>query len=322
LGVIQLIELHVKKEWGMVAAKNKLAHLIIGMKAAYERGENAMAWARNNLDSSNCVMSTLIAYDLQAGTYVEDARRNSMFRKKWCEQLAELITPHISTGDRILEVGVGEATTLVGVINAIKIADISAYGFDLSWSRINVANNWVAENNLAATLFVGDLFNIPLEDNSVDLVYTSHSLEPNGGEEEKAIKELLRIARKAVVLVEPYYELATKKAQDRMLEHGYVRGLKETAERLGVIISDARLLNVFDNPLNPSGVITLMKPVSPDKRDTLIRWQDPLTGLPLNNRGDYFIADEVGIAYPVLKGIPCLRSEHAIVCSKLSYEKQ
>lgn len=67
---------------------------------------------------------------------------------------------------------------------------------------------------------MADLFDIPLKDASVDVVYTSHSHEPNGGLEEDAIRELMRIARRAVILVEPIYELANSEAQSRMRTHG------------------------------------------------------------------------------------------------------
>lgn len=104
-----------------------------------------------------------------------------------------------------------------------------ALGFDISWSRIQAGRNWLRENQISAHLFVADLFNMPIADNAVDVVYTAHSLEPNGGRESAAISECLRIARKAVVLVEPIYELAPEAAQLRMASHGYVRNLKETA---------------------------------------------------------------------------------------------
>jgi hypothetical protein len=46
----------------------ELSHLITGMRAAYARGENAMAWARTNSEGcSNTLVSALVAYDLQAG---------------------------------------------------------------------------------------------------------------------------------------------------------------------------------------------------------------------------------------------------------------
>ena len=307
----------------MKSDKEELGRLIMGMKAAYACGENAMAWARaNSAFTDNTIVSTLIAYDLQAGTYVEGARSNPAYINSWCAQLAGLLDPYIVAGDRILEVGVGEATTLAGVMKAIECQDISAYGFDLSWSRISVAQKWAEENSITPRLFVGDLFNIPLADTSMDVVYTSHSLEPNGGKEEIAIKELLRIARKAVVLVEPCYELASEKAQQRMRAHGYVRGLKATAEALGVNVVDHRVLDVCGNPLNPSGVMTLVKPDIATKIYSAIEdkggWQCPLTGAPLTDKGGYFYADSVGIAYPLLQGVPLLRPEHAIIASKLS----
>jgi ubiquinone/menaquinone biosynthesis C-methylase UbiE len=208
------------------------------MREAFERGENAMAWARAHSSPTNTTVSTIIAYDLQSGTYVESARKNKQFVTQWCSQLANILRPFVSAGDKVLEVGVGEGTTLAGVVSALGIDNISVYGFYLIWSRIAIANRWTSENNIKSKLCVADMFNIPLDDNSVDVVYTSHSLEPNRGKEEVAMVELLRVARKAVVLVESCYELATKEAQNRMDEHGYVRGLRSIAGRLGVEVVD------------------------------------------------------------------------------------
>lgn len=301
----------------MVSDKEELGRIILGMKAAYARGENAMAWARaNTTQANNSLVSTLVAYDLQAGTYVDAARKNPSYINSWCLQLADLIKPYIETGDKVLEVGVGEATTLAGVIKAINSPDISAFGLDVSWSRINVANKWAKENSTKCSLFVGDIFHIPFADNSIDIIYTSHSLEPNGGREAAAITELLRVARKAVVLVEPIYELAPQEAQKRMVEHGYVRGLKATAERLGANVADYRLLDLCSNILNPSGVVLITKHGYSSKNEG-VGWQCPLTGAPLVDHGDFFYAEQTGIAYPVLRGVPLLRAEHSVVASKI-----
>jgi hypothetical protein len=93
-----------------------------------------------------------------------------------------------------------------------------------------VDSSWLKEKEIAATLFVSDLFAIPLEGDSIDLVHTFHSLEPNGGREEGALRELLRIARRAVVLIEPVFGLASAEARQRMSHHGYVRDFKNRRE--------------------------------------------------------------------------------------------
>ena len=309
----------------MKAEAKELSHVITGMRAAYARGENAMAWARANTNEiGNSVVSTLVAYDLQAGSYVANARANPSFVNTWCKQLAFLIKPHVVSGDSVLEVGVGEATTLAGVIKSLNASvEISPFGFDVSWSRVKVAQKWASENDVDARFFVGDLFRIPLADNSIDVVYTSHSLEPNGGREVAAIRELLRVARKAVVLVEPIYELAPEEAQKRMDEHGYVRNLKVTAEQLTAKVIEYGLLKHCGNPLNPSGVVALVKADTPPKTNLKSNfsqtvWQCPLTGTPLEKNRDLFYAEQMGIAYPILRGIPLLRAEHAVVASQIN----
>ena len=177
--------------------KNELKELIFGMRSAFYRGENAMEYARGILNSEkNSVIATLIAYDLQAGSYIMDARKNPDHIKLWCCQIEEFIKSYTTEANQILEVGCGEATTLSGVIQELKSNNLEALGFDISWSRINKGNEWLQEQQVSAQLFVADLFEIPLQDNAIDVVYTSHSLEPNGGRELEAIRELLSACKK------------------------------------------------------------------------------------------------------------------------------
>jgi len=296
------------------------------MKSAFAKGENAMAWCRKYLrkkagtSKNNELLAILIAYDLQAGSYVASARKNRDNNLRWCKQLFSLISGSLEKGDSLLEVGVGEATTLAGVLRQAGGQVSSALGFDISWSRLAEGKKWMKENDHKADLFAGELMSIPLADNSIDVVYSSHSLEPNHGKEEAIIRECLRVARKAVILVEPIYELASLKAKARMRQHGYVQGLKKTAGKLGAEIKDYRLLEYSPNPLNPSGVLHLKKKRAPSikrYRKTASAWQCPLTGAGLYPGKDYFYSPEVGLAYPVLRGIPLLCADHVIVASKL-----
>lgn len=317
----------------MKSDSDRLRMLLAGMRSAYFRGENVMAYARQTLTSTaNDPVATLVAYDLQSGSYVSAARQNPGSNARWCCQLAELITRVLPApmdfydglhGGTILEIGCGEATTLSGIVKALEKDQVrAAYGFDLSWSRLAEGRDWLSANGTNASLFVGDLFHIPLADNCIDVVYSSHSLEPNRGRETAAIRECLRVAQHAVVLVEPIYELASDEARQRMDEHGYVRGLKAAAEDLGAEVLDYRLLADLPNPLNPSGVVLLGKRGNESEKPDSLCWICPLTGAPLCDHGDFWFAAEVGIAYPVLRGIPMLRPEHAIVASGIEGKKQ
>lgn len=104
--------------------------------------------------------------------------------------------------------GVGEATTLLTLANNLENKN-EYYGFDISWSRIKYAENFALNYpEISVKFFIADLFSIPLKDDSIDVVYTCHSIEPNGGKEESILKELYRISGKYLILLEPAYELA------------------------------------------------------------------------------------------------------------------
>lgn len=294
-----------------------LRDLILGMRAAYAGGGNAMARAREiSGTAANSPLATLIAYDLQAGTYNELARRQPELNARWSAQLAGILAPLLRGADTLLEAGVGEATTLAGVLAHLPSTPARAMGFDLSWSRCAVGRDWLAERGGTADLFVADLFQLPLADASIDVVYTSHTLEPNGGREEAALRELLRITRRFLVLAEPAYEFADETARARMTRHGYVRGLREAAEKIGARVVRHQALPFSVNPLNPSGLLVIEKQAA-DPVPGCGLFQCPLTGTPLLEAGDAWISASTGLAYPVLRGIPLLRAEHVVVASRL-----
>lgn len=296
---------------------------LLTLRAAFARGENVMATARTcGAKDRSATAATLVAYDLQAGSYVQGVTKDPELQARWCEQAANLLDPWLDGSSTLLEVGCGEATTLAGVLQSVGKKPRQAFGFDISWSRCAVGTHWLAKQGASATVFVADMFAIPLADASIDVVYTSHSLEPNGGREHEALTELLRVARRTVVLVEPIFELANEMAQDRMRRHGYVRGLRDAAAKLGARVADYRLLECSHNPLNPSGVVVLAKDTSAglserSAGDVPSLWRCPWTHAPLRCVEDAFFCEASGLAFPILRGIPLLTREHAVVASRL-----
>jgi len=218
--------------------------------------------------------------------------------------------------DSIIEVGVGEATTLNNLMQKLTHIPSNVFGFDISWSRLKFAKDFLADFDFKDTvLFTANLFEIPLLDSSIDVVYTSHSIEPNGGKEEEALEELYRITGKYLILLEPAYEFADEKSRDRMKANGYVTNLYPTAKKLGYKIIEHRLFDHSANPLNPTGIMIIEKDSSTSNNSTL---RCPISLTELNKHNDSLLySKDSFLAYPIIDGIPCLLKENSILATHL-----
>lgn len=285
------------------------------IKAQYDQGNNVIEFLKK-LDNSttNSLEDILISYDFQAGSYVKGYRENVALKEAYCQAIVKVLLG-LGPFNSILEAGVGEATTLARVVAQFPRHIGHVLGFDLSWSRIRYALGFVQEQNIRhTTLFTGDLFQMPLADNSVDIVYTSHSVEPNGGRETGALTELYRVANRYVVLLEPSYELANDEARKRMLHHGYVTNLLASAQALGYKIKEHRLFDLSINPLNTTGLLVI------EKNGSAGIPAEPFLACPhtkarLREFSDSLFAEESLLAYPKIQGIPCLLPQNALLAT-------
>lgn len=287
-----------------------------------EQNVNITNYLKELSDSKeNTLEDILISYDFQAGTYTKAYTENPDKKKQHLKNLIDVLNNDMESCESIIEVGVGEATSLGEVLNSINYKPTKVLGLDLSWSRIKYAN--IHLNNIGITdnmplLFTGDLFNVPLADNSIELVYTVHSLEPNGGKEREAIEELYRISSKYVVLVEPCYENANKEAKHRMEKLGYVKGLTQCIKELGYKIILNKALENDMNPLNPANIIVIEKTKNTKKSDFDLCC--PLTKTKLIMENGCYYSKESLLAYPIIGGVPCLLGSNAIVATKMLEE--
>ncbi|NSJ91742.1 methyltransferase domain-containing protein [Coprococcus sp. MSK.21.13] len=284
------------------------------IKQLYLENKNIIKYLKE-LDEreSNSTEDIMISYDFQAGTYVKSYKEDSSFKKKYCTYLSDIIE-NLGDYGTILEVGIGEGTTLGPLLNLLRNKSNKAYGFDISWSRLKYAKRFLNELGVyGAELFMGDLFSVPLKDNSIDIVYTSHSVEPNGGKEKEALMELYRITNKYLILLEPSYEFANGEGKKRMLNHGYVTNLYSTAKELGYDIIDHRLFPISANPLNPTGLIIIRKN---SKSKVIEPLCCPITKTSLIKKNNAYFSKDSLIAYPIIDEIPCLLPQNAIIATK------
>ena len=288
-----------------------------GLKEIRERfnqGENVLGILRKE-DGRNELDSILISYDLQSGSYREHFKHNPDPKENYCNHLAESID-ELGGVKSILHVGVGECITLALTLNRMKRRPERVFALDISWSRLHHGRVFCEEQGVEGVeLMVADLFRIPLPDNSVDLVLTNHSLEPNGGREREALKELCRVANKYVLMNEPAYEFADEKGRARIDEMGYVKNLGEHARQLGYSPLKHEPFICSMNPTNPTGTVLL--DVSGPKQKAPVKpfYVCPVSHLPLEQKQGVLCAEDGMLVYPILNGIPCLHADNGIVAS-------
>ncbi|MBE0471894.1 MAG: hypothetical protein IBX55_20595 [Methyloprofundus sp.] len=285
------------------------------IKDHFEKGGNITELLKK--DDINTTEAIEIAYDFQAGSYIKGVKENwGLWQEQVAEKasvLSELITPETT----LLDCGTGEVTTLVGILNNISIK--KAFAFDVSVSRLLKGSGFVTDNLKPHTnldIFLAEIENIPLANNSIDIVMTSHALEPNHGRESIILDQIFRVASKYVVLFEPCYEEANEEVKSRMDKLGYVRGLDDYFSERGHQVVKRFPLQVIHNQLNPTWcwVIKLDTPLDNPNNDEEC-YICPKTGHTLSYRADLNVYwSEKGMyGYPVVGGIPLLRAKHAIV---------
>lgn len=283
------------------------------LRTRYQQGDNIAALLRgsshNDYQGERLIE---VSYDLQSGSYT-DLIRNETERQAPNAYAGEISQTIESLGAAtVLEAGVGEATTLSRVIEQLGSSRTRYAGFDLSWSRVAAARNWLRERSCTeVSLCVASLLEIPYCQDAFDVVYTSHAIESNGGREREILVELHRVTREWLVLFEPCHELATDEGKRRMEQFGYCRKLPQTCTELGFDVVDHGPVKHPTNLLNPTARTIVRKrqcvPVASQE------FACPQFKTPLQLLGDAWYSPEALSVYPILGNIPCLRSENAIV---------
>jgi len=290
--------------------------LIPRIRQLFRQNGNILEFLRStNGTTGNSVDDILISYDFQAGSYVKFAEENPEYVEKYSNIIAAELNS-LGSISSLIEVGVGEGTTLANVVARLHRRPNQVFGFDISWSRILKANEYCRTRSVSAELFIGDLFSIPLADNSVDVVYTSHSLEPNGGREVDALKELFRIARRYIVLFEPSNEIADQEGRDRMIRNGYIQNLRAHIGALGYSLRRFYAVDVVANHLNPTAAYVIEKTNLDLPLGERVQFCCPISKGVLLEQTDHFYSADSLISYPKIGGIPCLFSGYGVLTTK------
>jgi ubiquinone/menaquinone biosynthesis C-methylase UbiE/uncharacterized protein YbaR (Trm112 family) len=294
------------------------------LQKMYDEGKNITKILKSS--GYNSEKSIEIAYDLQSGSYIEQAKRNKKQINAWAKEIAKIIQPYIDNNQMILDCGTGEATTFIHFLNYLSIPPKKALAFDLSLSRVRLGEHYAQKNtryNEKLVFFCASMEDIPLPKSSIDLVLTFHALEPNHGREKILIKELFRVSKSYVMLFEPCYEYNSDEGKKRMQQLGYIRNIDKTISSLRGVIEKKIPMKNISNPLNPTycWIIKVPKELSISKivKETdgsYTSFECPISKQKLQYKNGYLWSKEGMYAYPSIDGIPFLKKENAIVYSK------
>ncbi|WP_412775778.1 class I SAM-dependent methyltransferase [Thalassospira lucentensis] len=293
---------------------------IVEAKEVYKNGENITQYLRNKFNETENTSEIIeIAYDLQAGSYISAVQNNLHKAQLYANELGSILNQHIESGDTLLDVGAGELTTLTFVLNTLDVELTNVLAFDISWSRLKKGNEFYLQNkklNINVDTFVADIKEIPLHEKCVDVVTSSHALEPNGKNLSQLLNELFRVAKRKLVLFEPSYELNSNEGKKRMNSLGYIKGVEDEVTKLGGKVTDIIPITNAGNPLNPTACYVIEPPLS----NSSIELDYPVFCVPGTNYklnvSDYFlVSEDTGLLFPVLEEIPILRSKAAILAT-------
>ena len=300
---------------------------ILTAKKAFNSGENItelLRFQKGNKSNTAEIIET--AYDMQAGSYIYFPSSNFSHTSDYSQEIADIINNYLKNNDSLIDIGTGEITILSQVLNKLKILPRIVYAFDISWSRIYkgvfYAKEILNSNYKILNPFVADISEIPLPDKSINITTSNHALEANGDKLKDLLCELFRITVDKLILFEPCFEINSAEGKKRMDRLGYIKNIDGVVRELGGEIVEKIIMKNIDNSLNPTVCFIITPPLSIEKSTKILNIKNkcysvPGTNFQINKIDNFYFSNQVGLCYPILKGIPILKTKNAILASAL-----
>jgi SAM-dependent methyltransferase len=159
---------------------------------------------------------------------------------------------------KFLDFGCGEGIFLEMMAEKF---DFRFVGFDYAFNRSRVAKDSLPLNkNRIEIILNADGQFLPFKNESFDIIISVHVLEQMESSAIEALKEMGRVAKHYIVLMEPSDYFANWSQKLHQVGNGYIRNLdKKILVLTNYRMIDHHLLNLIGNPLNPTAVIVLKR---------------------------------------------------------------
>lgn len=158
-------------------------------------------------------------------------------------------------GASILEVGCGDGNNLAMLKQRFPKARVA--GCDISDGRITFAKKYHAERGNDVELLVGNATSLPFSDKSFDVVYSLYCLEHLPVEYPQAVREMLRVAKKRAIMIEPVAEFYGPLQRLYVTVNDYIRGVPQFLENERIDVESIELLSSAANWMNLGAMITM-----------------------------------------------------------------
>ena len=193
-----------------------------------------------NLVTSRRLSQVKKKYDNIAGQYIKNLKKkNSNFLIQYDNEVLECsgsikqyyayclsnIIQNLNL-KTILEVGAGELTQYFLIKKDLDKKNYKierSCGLDLSLKRLEVGKEFLNSKNQEIEIFQANAEKMPFRDNEFDILYTCHCLEQVPHLLESCLKEMVRVSKKYVVLIEPSYEFTNKVTRNHIYRKNYVK---------------------------------------------------------------------------------------------------
>lgn len=291
-------------------------------------------------------LSSLIKYDRRAGTYINDYKMGEtletspIYRSAYDGEVKDVkfkivneahlkwlantvIEGMLDNVNSVIEIGAGELTTIAPLKSYFTNPDIKIYASELAWSRLKVGRDFFTAKNLAPnSLSAASVLELPYRDNSFDCVLAHYFLEELSGYQEQAIKELLRISRKYVVMIEASYELGNKLQKRKLRTRRWNLEIMPAIKRNHWNLIEHKLVP-YCHDIHHHGALFIIEKDHPVGQSHAAAPKNPgqvccpICHGKLNKYGSFLKCEGCSLAFPVLDGIPVMTTGNAIVASKL-----
>ena len=160
---------------------------------------------------------------------------------------------------RVLEVGCGNCINIVNLKKKYN-GKIDLYGIDISDERLRVSKQYFG-NALDEVQLRNAPITEPLDwsDGFFDVVFSMHCLEQIPYQTQSALREIYRLTKRRMVMIEPIFELGNHVQRLYLLNSDHNRILLKSIKQLGYQIWRLESLDIQSNPLNQSSIVVIDK---------------------------------------------------------------